>query len=430
MTSVAQSITVSGKHFVAGLFWQSLTRPRAYLQEAREIGRRDKMDVVAIRKGRVLQAGFARKSSANVGAYSLASTLAGILGDDWIGVFEVDAATELYAIVGTKNGAIIPGCDALGSRIEIEERLRADYNLHRFGRVFCPDDFGFGGEERRLSDVLASGKLLKEYKLASLGSSVSLGKLIAFGFAFLLLIGVTVGFLLYRKHQQEVLEAAAEAAMAAQLEQAAAQTAATAQAPTALPHPWATQPKAQSLRAACGKAIHGVPLSMGGWLVESASCNGGTLQMVFKRTGNATIVSVMKAAENHGYRVDSVDEVGDSANMSFALPALAAGGDDTLVPMAALSDGVKSLLQSRQIAYSIAVNPPPPPPQALPGEEPPPAPPAPDWQTSTFTVTGKNTPAVVMAGIEELPGVRLTTIAARRSDSALEWTLTGELHGK
>lgn len=423
-------ISLNGKRFVTGLFWQPLTQPRTFLKEARDIGRREGMDVVAIRKGRVLQAGFARKSPTYAGAYSLAATLAGLLGDDWIGVFEVDADADRYAIVGTKKGAIIPGCDVIGSRDDVQDRLNSDYNLHRFERVICPSDFGFGGEEKALADVLASGKLLNEYKLAALESGLRTRKLVLASFGMLALAGVVLGGLAWHQ-RQKALEVEAQA-RAQQLATAAAeqgqQSAASSAAP--LPHPWATQPVAPAFRRACVDAIGGVPLSLGGWLVESAQCDGNALQLTFKRSGNTTNDSLTRAAATSGYTLNQIDEAGETAQLSLPLVALPSGGDDALESLGAVTGTVKSVLQARMIAYSMALKPPPPPPQALPGETPPPAPPPPDWQTTTLTVTGAHTPETVLVGIDTLPGMRLTSIAVKRTESSLEWTLTGEVNGK
>ena len=45
----AAIITINGNRFVSGLLWQSLTRPRGYMKEAKEIGKREGLDIVAIR---------------------------------------------------------------------------------------------------------------------------------------------------------------------------------------------------------------------------------------------------------------------------------------------------------------------------------------------------------------------------------------------
>ena len=426
-------ITINGKRFVAGLFWQPLTRARAYLQEAREIGKRQGMEVVAIRKGRVLQAGFARKTAEHAGAYSLAAALAGMLGEDWIGVFEVDAEADRYAIVGTKKGAIIPGCDVISTFDDVLSRLNADYNLHQFERVICPPAFGFEAEELQLADVLVAGKLRKDYRLASLGGGgrPSLGKAVVVFGALLVTGGAVVGGLAWRSTKLAEEEAAARALQQQQAAAAAsAQAVDVAAAAAPLPHPWATQPAAGVFRQACTEAIGRVPLSMGGWVVESADCNGNALQLVFKRSGNATNGDMTRAAAASGYALGLIDDAGETAQLSLALAPLPAGGDDNLEPLATVSDAVKSLLQARMLPYTVAAKPAPPPPPVPAGTEPPPGPPPPDWKTNTISVSGPVSPDVVLAGIEALPGIRLNTVSVKRTESSLEWTMTGEINGK
>lgn len=426
----AQIITVNKQRFVAGLFWQTLTRPRAYLQEAKDIGRREKMDVVAIRRGRVLQAGFAKRSVVGAGAYSFAAALAGMLGDDWIAVFELDA--DRYVIAAAKNGAIIPGCDEIGPRVQIEDSLRTQFNLHQFSRVICPSEFNFGGEELDLLKVLQSGKLRKEYRLQAISGN-SVFKAAAVGLLGLLILGaLVIGVFTYRKIQQDKVDAAAAAAAAIEQQRLDELKAASGQEVTAvaLTHPWALQPKMSEMRESCVGAINEFPLSIGGWLVDSATCSGGLAQAIYRREPTATINGWTTEVQKLGYRIDAVDEAGESGTLSITLDPINPGGDDALIEMAPATNAVRSLLQSRSLSFSLVPKPVPPPPPALPGEEPPPAPPLPDWQTQVFTITGKQTPADMVAGMEDLPAIRLDSVSVKRAQSELEWSLTGEIHGK
>ena len=430
MIESAETITVNGKRFVAGLYWQTLQRPRAYLAEAREIGRRERMDIVAIRRGRVLQAGFAtQKTIGNGGAYSFAAALGGVFGDDWIAVFELDSST--YAIAAAKNGAIIPGCDAVGSRSEIDEILRTNYNLHQFARVICPRDFGFGAEEElQLADVLQPSKLKKEYRLRPLSKGVR-REIVVGGLALLLLVGAAVGFVLYKEHKKEEERIAAAAAAAAEAQRLAdlEKASGTKVAPIALTHPWAMQPIATEFIAACVATLHDLPLSLGGWLFDSASCTDASVQAVFRREPGATVNGFLSRALELNYQGATVDDAGEQANVAVPFVPVKPGGDDALLPHALVADAVRSVLQSRQVTYSVVLKPPPAPPPPLPGEEAPPPPPAPDWKTSTLTSTSNVTPVDMLGGIERLPGLRVLTIAVRRDVSTLEWSLTGEING-
>lgn len=136
--------TVNGKQFVSGLFWQPLTRPRAYMKEAREIGKREGMDIVAIRHSTIMQAGFVGKNQGVLkGMYSIAATLAGKLGSSWLGVFELDDGR--YVFVAVNDGAIVPGCDMVGDRDEVREKLAYIYGLFSWEKVYVPANFEYGG---------------------------------------------------------------------------------------------------------------------------------------------------------------------------------------------------------------------------------------------------------------------------------------------
>jgi len=109
----ATIVSINGNRFVSGLLWQALTRPRGYMKEAKEIGKREGLDIVAIRDtAEVKQAGFVSKADgAYKGMYSLAAALAGQLGDTWIGAFKLP--DDRYAMVAVDSGAIIPAIRTL-----------------------------------------------------------------------------------------------------------------------------------------------------------------------------------------------------------------------------------------------------------------------------------------------------------------------------
>src|SRR5260363_112678 len=91
-------LRVNGKPFVCGLFWQPLTRPRAYMKEAREIGKRESMEIVAIRRSTIIQAGFvAKHQGALKGMISMAAALPGLLGPSWLGGFVLDDGPGIRA---------------------------------------------------------------------------------------------------------------------------------------------------------------------------------------------------------------------------------------------------------------------------------------------------------------------------------------------
>src|SRR5262245_46682792 len=83
-----QVVEINNRTFVSDLFWQPLSNARNYMAEARSLGKKHEWDIVAVRRGTRVQAGFApRKSAALKGMYSLAASLAAQLGDSWLGAF-------------------------------------------------------------------------------------------------------------------------------------------------------------------------------------------------------------------------------------------------------------------------------------------------------------------------------------------------------
>ncbi|MEB0284765.1 type 4b pilus protein PilO2, partial [Sphingomonas sp. 10B4] len=88
-----------------------------YMREARQFGRKEMMDIVAIRPAKtIIQAGFvAHNDGAVKGMYSLAASLAGQLGDSWIAAWRVSPNEDRYALVAVDQGAVLPACDQVGT---------------------------------------------------------------------------------------------------------------------------------------------------------------------------------------------------------------------------------------------------------------------------------------------------------------------------
>src|SRR5260363_358108 len=130
-------LRVNGKPFVCGLFWQPLTRPRAYMKEAREIGKRESMEIVAIRRSTIIQAGFvAKHQGALKGMVSMAAALA-------------------------------------GDHAAVRAKLNEVYGLFAWEKIYIPAGFDHAGETLDLNTLLTPARLKKEYRLKSLTFGLS-----------------------------------------------------------------------------------------------------------------------------------------------------------------------------------------------------------------------------------------------------------------
>lgn len=422
-------LTIGRVRYAAGLFWQSLTLPQEIVREAREIGQRVERDRVVYRRGRALQVGLCKHEElgGQRGAtYSIASVLAERLGDDWVGAFELEDEPGQYLLVGVKRGGVIPGCDIVGDAVEVRDTLRAQYAQHVFENVFVsdPDQMQFSGKTLTLHDALGAKRPGKEHALIALAGPGTAPRVIV----ALLIAAIAAGGMRWKEERDRAREEAQEAqrleqeAKAARLEHSAAQR----QAQTnVLPHPWILQPRPDVFVRACVEAIYAVPLSIGGWVSTSAQCNGVSVVIAVERRGVASITDVRDRAVRAGFSVDAIDTEGNAGTLRVALPTLNPGGDDALEGLDALMERVRSMYQRRNRDITLApkvVQAPPP----QEGE----AAPVADWRTQIFTVAGPMTPLLAIDGLLSVPALRVLSVAARRSDATLEWTVTGEINGK
>lgn len=429
MNSGSQSLTVGGRRLVAGLLWQPLQRPRSYMEEARQIGKQFKMDVVAIRRtSKVMQAGFAQRGMTKKGDFSLAAVVASVVGADAIVVCPAGLDDDRFVVVGVHEGSIVPGYDVIASRDEAEQLLRGGYTEFSFNRVICPADWGFGGDELTLAELVPASACRPEHRLRPLTSGVSVGHAAAVLGTLCVLGGAVGGWFWYQgyvEEQEEAKRAAIAAALAAS-QPDPAMDAATAAVVQALRHPWIDKPRASDMVAACRAVIHDVPLSVGGWLVDIAECSNGQVTAQYVRGVGRTAEGLRLQAAAYGWSVAMIDDAGDRASLARPIAMLAPGGDDATVPMAEAVERVKTLMQHRRTNFSLAPLPFVPPPQPDPNV---PAP-QPDWQTYSLTIVDKQTPELSLHEVLELPVYRVTSMVARRNGSALEWSVMGELYGR
>lgn len=424
-------IKINGNSFVSGLVWEPL-KQRAYMKEAREIGKREKMDIVAIRLGFMAQAGFVKKDKGvTKGMYSLASALAGqIQSDAWIGAFELP--TGQFALVAVFSGMIVSGCDFVGDRQEVLNHLKemdSQPKVMEFLKVFHPADFGYRGSPLDIEALLKPEVLRKDYVLKQLTFGLTRRELIQYGAAVAVLAGLAIG---YEQWQAYLVREAAEKARQAELlhQKQLAELSARAgadQTVQALKHPWATLPGVVDFLNGCQAAIDSLPLALKGWTSESALCTPTSLEAVYGRTGKTTFNDFVEAARDRFPNPPVLMEGGDRAGVGDVV-SLGAGGDDELLPFEKLQADFTSYLQQLDLkADIVAVEIPVPIQPPLPGGEAPPPAPVPDWKQFSFSLTSPYSPQYLFAGLP-LKGVRLVEISVVRQGPQLTWSLKGEMY--
>jgi len=428
-----KTVSINGKDFVSGLVWEPL-KQRAYMREAREIGKREQMDIVAIRLGFMAQAGFVKKDNGvTKGMYSLASALAGqIKLDAWIGAFELP--NGLYALVAVHNGLIVPDCDLIGDRLQVMNRLKemdSQPKVMEFTKAFHPEDFDYRGTPLDIEEVLKPEVMRKEYALKQLTFGLTRRELIQVSIFALIVVGLIIGFTQWQAYQRREAQRIAqelEAQRQKALEELNARAGAE-QTAQALQHPWADLPGVEDFLNGCQASLNALPLALGGWTFQTGICTPSTVESVYERTGKTTFNDFTTATHGRFPSPPALLEGGERAGLGDVI-TLGAGGDDELLPFERLQADFTSYLQQLNLKAAIVSVPvvvPPQPP--LPGGVQPPPPPQPDWQQFSFELTTAYTPQYLFAGLN-LKGLRLVEISVARTGAELAWTVKGNLYAR
>lgn len=420
-------VDVNGKPYVAGLTWLALTRYTNYMTEARELGKKRGMDMVAIRRGSQLQAGFAPKTRGKLrGMYSLAAALCGVLGPDCIAAFEL--ANGRYVMVAVIRNTVMAGRDFVGSLDEVRREVSDALQLASedaagqwHGRIVAPPEILEGAETASLADLLPPASAKPEFRLRQLTLGLTRGELIALASGLAVICMGTVALLQWRTAVDE-REAAelAQLNLAQELERAQREK-------NDVVLPWEVTAGASSFTRACQTAIGELPLSVGGWILREAICDLQRVAATYARPEGGTTVAVFVEAATHTFG-QTPAVIADGAGASiFTTINLTPNGPESLQPMASALSAVTSYLQQMQgIAEGQLATPPEP--LVVPGET---APPAPEWKHRTLTVTTGLSPIDLVDGLPP-NGLRITEIhlVLDQDAGALTWNITGDIYGR
>lgn len=439
ISAAISTAEIAGKKFVSGLYWQPLTKPRAYKKEAQEIGKREGMDIVAIRKGRIMQAGFAPKGQgAGQGMYSMAAALAAKLGNSWIGVFSI--GDDRYAFLAVNDGAIVPGSDVIGNREDVEHRIRFYYGTSKWAKVYAPADFDFGGEEYDLNDVLSERNFSKsqwrDLQLRPLKFGLSKQDVVRIAVVAGVGIAIVFGYRQYLSYQAEkTREALVRAAQLKKAEEDRIKEQTKAGKVVVIAHPWAKSPAVEDFMRDCGVAIDWHPLSIGGWIFSSASCDGATVKASYSRVAPATPETFIEEVAKYTDVVPSFPNDLETVTVSQQIKILL-GGDDELHPAADVLSDFGTAFQKHSLPVSFTevqtglVSTP----VLLPGQTAPAeaaAPAAPAWRTYNFKLETEKTPGPLFEG-RAWNGMRISNIEVKLASetATLNWTITGKVYAK
>lgn len=435
-------ISINGRKFVTGLFWSPLSRARAYMAEARELGKKHDWDIVAIRRSATrIQAGFVSKNrGALKGMYSLASALAGVLGDKWIGVFEVGESR--YAIVAVHDGTIVPGYDRTVTGFdEAKSVMEHGIALLDFGdNVYAPRSFNLALKECDLAEVLTAKRLRPEHKLKQLTFGMTRKEMGVMAILLLLVGAGVYGYGLWSEHREalRLQELKRQAELRERALKLLEEQAKKSQPAQALEHPWAHMPLPAAFAAACQEMSRKhTPLSIAGWLESSSECSGKERTVTYERFDEGLTVSeFQRLAAVGGARV-GIEDVPTKATVIRDL-SVPPAGDESLMDATEARLRIASEVQRwgdtvakdfSMTAREVKV---PSVPQPLPGQvtQSAPPPPAPTWREFTFEFKTGLPPLRHIENLKDVPGLRITSIkaAVNRTEASIEWIVKGDLY--
>lgn len=425
-------IPVNGYKMVTGLLWQPLNNPRNYMAEARSLGKKHNMDIVAVRTGRHCQAGFVSKNNGvNKTMYSMAATLSGFLGDDWIGIFPIKEQDETkekkYVFVAVAEGSIVPGCDMVGDYVEVlmkAEQTSIMFTDENPMDIYAPKEFEQLGikDFYELDEIITAANIKKEYRLRALQFGLSRDEWILVSLlATIVVIALALFHLWYQKQQEK--HRLEEIRRQAEFEEMQKRSRA-ALLKTALAHPWAKTSTATDFIQRCNYSVDQLPLSIGGWIFSDAACKPTGVEIKYTNTGVSSVNELMQELQAQGVTA-AIDENGNTASMT--LPINVPASDENIAPVSDRLNDFFSMFQEIGLPMNLQKQPDPAPPvQADPSQ--PPLPP-PDWVSFKFKVDTEIEPNMIFKH-ENDKGVRIETYTVKLDKNRLVYGVEGNVYAK
>lgn len=436
-----QIVEINGVIFVSNLYWLLLSSSTNYMAEARKEGDRAGCDVVAIRRGRRIQAGFVTRNTGGVkGMYSLAASLAALLGDSWCCGLKLNDGR--YVVVVVHDGQIAPGFDLITDADAARTKLREAIGLFKFApdAIFASRELQLSPHTKDIYELLKPKALRKDLRLKRLRFGMTQREIAVSAAGVGVLVAIGFGVHLYQAYKRD---AWAQAAAKEQAETAARLARINADARTklmaeALAHPWAVQPTSEDFIRICSAASDSLPLSIAGWILDSWKCNATELTATYRRVTGLTDDQFAEGVRQVVGVQANFDGPGDFG--SFDVPhSMPAGGDDSLASADVMQSGFLSHFQALnleglrpsvnekavQLAFPIKPGGPPPDPSLKPPQA--------TWRQFPFILRGSVLPPDrLFENFSHYAGTRIDAISATLNPGKAEltWQIEGNLYAQ
>jgi hypothetical protein len=314
-------------------------------------------------------------------------------------------------------------------------KLQVEYGQFQFDKVYAPKDFGYGGEEIRLEDVLTSAKISKHALLRPLTFGLTGKERLLLAAALGTVLAAFYGFNAYKGWVQEkAREEAAriEAIRQAELTRLKA-TMSTGVEDSKLVYPWVSMPAAKAFLVGCMPAIRDMPVAINGWIFGQAKCTDGTLSAVYNRQTGATVANLMAVAFAKFGVEPVVAANSDTAVVTKSLN-IEISGDEALQSESEFLVSYASFFQRQDIPAMFQSKVPVAqylPPVAVEPGRPAPAMPAPWWKVYGLKYESGIQPDRHLKALN-LAGFRFDAVEVQMDGKSgeLKWIVTGEMYVK
>jgi len=415
-------ISVGGKRYAVGLFWQvsdSKNAGRAAKRAAQQPGAES--DFYSLRagnaRGRIAQFGLTEKNpDYRWNIPSAAVSLANRVPGSWAGVF---AVPEGIWFIEVRDDLIAPDGDQLFAD-EAEAMIRLQEVSARGGleRIYAPPAWAIPGAESSSLPSLLAGRSDGRLQPVTIPAKAYIGGALVIG----AVVAVFAVYFVYAQMQEEaqleeqqrvqqeqqvVFQREQEEKRKLEEEERLRQQQLQARQLPSYQRVWEQSPTPLNWLSSCHEAMQQAEIAPLGWKIDSAICTGTQLNLKWSRTTGPAIIP----------EGTDIDPSMKSATKVIPLPSRPVRGQQMLWPAAAI---VTYVLQNDWKAdLTYAADDPLPPAQN--GQQMPPPP----WKKRTMRWTVDFSPWTLKGPLVDLPGLIIQSATWSQSGS---WTLEGVLY--
>jgi hypothetical protein len=407
----AGTVTVGGRKYAVGLYWENSPGSGRVAQIAKEAARQPgaQADFYVVRPGskdgRIPQFGLASAENGfKAGMPVLAGCLANQIPGSWVGAFRLNEGTVVTVV---RDDLIVPDGDLFFyDETEARDRLIQEIGFGGLQSTYAPESWSIPGADNIPLTLLVNNRQDIKLQQVNIPQKVK----IAAAAAFLVFILILAGVWYWQASEDE------ENARLEALRQAQSHLLPGTQAP---PEPkydrkWEQAPVPLGVVGSCEHGLAKIPAALAGWKLSTLHCSGNDISLTWTREkGLTTLLPNAKINDN-----------GNSATQTVKLQDLKPRGSEFLGDP---DDTLKRYLEQGWpgMIARVADDPAPPAPPGYTGPwNPPPAP----WVKRSFTLTVPELPGSLPVYLGGLPGVVITSMNFTPSGIDGSWVIEGVIY--